>query len=162
MSGNHGLDDLDLKILKILQKDARRPFQEIARDLDVSGGTVHVRYNKMRDMGVIHGTRILVDHQILGWEVCAFIGINLHHAKDYNVVVEKLEQFEEITEVHSITGDYNFFAKVYAKNTRDLHIFLTERLQSLPEIQSTETFISLDLPIDRNIPIDKDRILGLA
>ncbi len=162
MAVNHELDELDLKILKILQEDARRPFQEIARDLEVSGGTVHVRYSKLKEMGIIRGTRILMDFQKLGFEVCAFVGINLHNARDYSVVVEKLKDFREIIEVHSTTGAYNFFAKVVAKNTRGLHFFLTEQLQNMPEIQSTETLIALDSPIDRDIPIDKDRIIGYA
>ena len=162
MGVGHEIDELDLKILKILQQDSRRPFQEIARDLEVSGGTVHVRYNKLKEIGIIKGTRIIVDMQKLGFEVCAFVGINLHNARDYSAVVQKLRDIDEIIEVHSTTGAYNFFIKVVAKNTRGLHTFLTERLQNMPEVQSTETFISLDLPVDRDIPIDKERIIGYA
>jgi Lrp/AsnC family transcriptional regulator, regulator for asnA, asnC and gidA len=162
MAAGHDIDELDLNILKILQQDSRRPFQEIARDLEVSGGTVHVRFNKLKEIGVILGTRIIVDPQKLGFEVCAFVGINLHNARDYTTMVQKLKDFEEIIEVHSTTGAYNFFIKVVAKNTRGLHTFLTERLQNMPEVQSTETFISLDLPVDRDIPIDKKRIIGLS
>ena len=161
MAAGHDIDELDLNILKILQQDSRRPFQEIARDLEVSGGTVHVRFNKLKEIGVILGTRIIVDPQKLGFEVCAFVGINLHNARDYTTMVQKLKDFEEIIEVHSTTGAYNFFIKVVAKNTRGLHTFLTERLQNMPEVQSTETFISLDLPVDRDIPIDNKRIIGL-
>ena len=162
MAAGHEIDELDLNIIRILQQDARRPFQEIARDLSVSGGTVHVRYNKLRELGIIKGSRIIVDMQMLGFEVCAFVGINLHNARDYYIVVQKLKDFDEIIEVHSTTGAYNFFIKVVAKNTRGLHNFLTDRLQEMPEIQSTETFISLDLPVDREIPIDKNQIIGYA
>jgi Lrp/AsnC family transcriptional regulator for asnA, asnC and gidA len=147
------IDTLDLKILTLLQQDARIPFQEIARELNVSGGTVHVRYNKLKEHEVIKGSRLLIDYGKLGYDVSAFIGVNLHNAGDYRAVLEQLKSMPEITEAHYTTGSYSIFIKVVAKSTRGLHAFLTGKLQTLKEIQSTETFISLDIPVERDVPL---------
>jgi Lrp/AsnC family transcriptional regulator, regulator for asnA, asnC and gidA len=138
------LDKIDLGILRCLLQDARRPFEDIARELLVSGGTVHVRVNKLKEAGVITGSKINVDYASLGLEVTAFIGINLRSAKDYQKARTMLSQLPEIVEIHYTTGQYSLFVKVLARSPKDLHLFLTEKLQASPEIQSTETFISLD------------------
>jgi len=147
------IDKLDRKILTVLQQDARIPFQEISRELNVSGGTVHVRYNKLKEHGVITGSKLLIDYGKLGYDVTAFIGINLHNAGDYSDVLEKIKSMPEITEAHYTTGTYSIFIKVVAKSTKGLHTFLTEKLQTLKEIQSTETFISLDIPVQRDVSL---------
>ncbi len=152
---NYEIDNLDRQILWALQQDARRPFQEIARDLVISGGTVHVRFNKLQEAGVITGSTIQLSPEKLGYDVCAFVGINLHNARDYKVVLKQLFEIPEIVEAHFTTGNYNIFLKVHAKSTRGLHNFLIEKLQTIPEIQSTETLISLEEPIKREIPISE-------
>ena len=158
MHNETGIDSLDIDILKALQTNSRRPFQDIARDLQISGGTVHVRVNKLKEMGIIEGSRILLNPSKLGYDVCAYVGVNLHNARDCDIVVEQISQLKEIQEIHYTTGEYSMFLKVYAKTTKGLHHFLSEKLHSLPEIQSTETFISLDKPFEREIPIELDAI----
>jgi Lrp/AsnC family transcriptional regulator for asnA, asnC and gidA len=76
----NGLDDLDLQILDVLIKDSRTPYLEIARQCHVSGGTIHVRMKKMEDMGIIKGTKLIIDNSKLGYDVCCFIGIFLERA----------------------------------------------------------------------------------
>jgi Lrp/AsnC family transcriptional regulator for asnA, asnC and gidA len=151
---DYEIDDLDRQLLLELQKDARRPFQEMARDLIVSGGTVHVRYNKLKEQGIIKGSKIVIDPVKLGYNICAFVGINLHTAGDYRTVIKKLKTIPEIQEAHYTTGHYNIFLKILAKSTRGLHDFLIEKLQVFPEVQSTETFISLEVPISQDIPLE--------
>lgn len=144
------LDETDRKILKKLLKDARTPYEEIARELIISGGTVHVRINKMKEAGIITGSKIKIDFSLLGYEVTSFIGVNLTSAKDYGRALEKLKTFDEITDIYYTTGQYSLFIKVVTKSTKELHQFLLEKIQALKEIQSTETFISLDNPISRD------------
>lgn len=143
------LDKVDREILHHLMNDSRKSFQEIARELIVSGGTIHVRINKMKEAGIIKGSKLVIDPRKLGLEVCAFIGVNLVSAKDYQKVLDHLEKMDEVTNVHYTTGQYSLFIKVYAGTTLKLHHFLIEKLQTIKEIQSTETFISLDNPISR-------------
>jgi len=148
------LDNLDREILSQLQQNSRKPFQEIARELNVSGGTVHVRVNKLKDIGVITGSKIIVDPLKLGYDVTAYIGINLHNAGDYKIVINTLKQLPEVVESHYTTGSYSLFIKVLAKSTHGLHDFLIEKLQKITEIQSTETLVSLEKPIDRDVPLN--------
>tara|TARA_R110002072_G_scaffold1989_5_gene16600 strand:- start:52791 stop:53270 length:480 start_codon:yes stop_codon:yes gene_type:complete len=151
-------DKVDRDILNKLLEDSRRPFQDIARELVVSGGTIHVRVNKMKEAGILKGSRAIVDFNKLGLEVVAFVGVNLVSAGVYPIALEKLKKFSQITEVHYTTGTYSMFVKVVAESTRELHLFLIEKLQSIPEIQSTETLISLDNPLlrDPEIPEPKE------
>jgi Lrp/AsnC family transcriptional regulator for asnA, asnC and gidA len=153
MSKKFEIDKIDRHILDELRLDSRCSFQDIARKLKVSGGTIHVRVNKLREAGVIKGTRLILDPAGLGYDICAFIGINLHQAGDHISVVAKLKNMPEVVEAHFTTGSYSLFIKVFVSSTAGLHKFLVEKLQPIPEVQSTETLISLDMPIDRALAI---------
>ena len=156
MSQPYSLDKVDREILKRLLEDSRRSYQDIAKDLIVSGGTIHVRMNKMKEAGIIQGSKIVIDYALLGLEVTAFVGINLVSARDYQDVLNYLKKFEEVVDVHYTTGQYSFFVKVMAQNTKELHNFLIEKLQLIPGVRSTETLISLDNPICRDGKIPGD------
>ena len=93
------LDELDLQILDILIKDCRTPYLEIARICHVSGGTIHVRMKKMEDLGIIKGTRILLDLPKLGYDVLCFVGIHVAGTKSYNHVFEELSKIKEVVEL---------------------------------------------------------------
>ncbi|MBG60029.1 MAG: transcriptional regulator AsnC [Halobacteriovoraceae bacterium] len=151
MKENYEIDNLDRQILAQLLKDARTPFLEIARKLIVSGGTIHQRIEKLKKMGVIEGSKFELNLQKLGYDVTVFLGIHLTNAKDLNMVIEKLKAMPEVVEAHYTTGNYALLVKLHTKSIRDFHAFLAERLQSIEAIQSTESFISLDQPIKREI-----------
>ena len=145
-----GIDLIDQAILRHLLEDSRRTYQEIADDIKVSPGTVHGRIGRMKDSGVITGSKITVDLGKLGFNVCAFIGVNLSSANGLMSTLQKLERMSQVLDVHYTTGQYSLFIKVQVKTTQDLHLFLINELQSISHIQSTETFISLDNPIKRS------------
>lgn len=147
----NGLDDLDLQILDVLIKDSRTPYLEIARQCHVSGGTIHVRMKKMEDMGIIKGTKLIIDNSKLGYDVCCFIGIYLERASAFDEALEQLTNIHEIVELHYTTGEYSIFIKVICKSINDLQNLLRTKIQAVDGIQRTETFISLFQPIDRNI-----------
>ncbi|MGH4051173.1 MAG: Lrp/AsnC ligand binding domain-containing protein [Clostridium sp.] len=148
-----GLDELDYQILEILIKDSRKPYLEIARNCHVSGGTIHVRMNKMQEMGLIKGTRLILDTSKLGYDVCCFIGIYLNKASSYPEVLEQLKEIKEIVELHYTTGAYSIFIKVMCKSISNLQDLLMNRLQVISGVRSTDTFITLSQPIDRNISL---------
>jgi len=143
------IDDTDRAILRILQSDARESFIEIARTLGVSGGTVHARVGRMKELGLIKGSALQVDYAKLGYSVEAFIGLKLVRAHDCGTLMAKLETLPEVLEVHYTTGAYSLFIKVMARSMQDLHHILFERLQGFDEIQSTETFVILDTSLSR-------------
>ena len=151
MSENYRIDNLDQAILTALMENARLPYAELAKQLAVSPGTIHVRVEKMKQAGIIEGTRVQVNAKKLGYDVCCFIGINLKSAKDYPSALAKLQALDEVVEAYYTTGHYNIFIKVMTRSIDELHTLLTDRIQAIEEIQSTETLISLHNPISRQV-----------
>ncbi|HEY5525144.1 MAG TPA: Lrp/AsnC ligand binding domain-containing protein [Clostridium sp.] len=147
------LDELDLQILDLLIKDCRTPYLEIARICHVSGGTIHVRMKKMEDLGIIKGSRILLDLAKLGYDVCCYVGIYVDKTSSFQSVFDEMKKINEIVELHLTTGSYSMFAKVISKNIKDLQNILLEKINNISGIQRTDTFISLSQPIDRNIEL---------
>lgn len=145
------IDNLDKAILKALSQNARMPYAELAKKFNVSASTIHVRIEKMKQQQIITGTSIQIDAKKLGYDVCCFIGIILKSARDYPKVIEKLQQIDEVIEAHFTTGQYSIFIKIMTHSIDDLQFTLINKLQSIEEIQSTETLISLQNPIDRHI-----------
>ncbi|KIL06781.1 transcriptional regulator [Clostridium botulinum] len=150
---NAHLDELDLQILDLLIKDCRTPYLEIARICHVSGGTIHVRMKKMEDLGIIRGTRILLNLPKLGYDVCCFVGIYVDKASCFTSVFEEMAKIKEVVELHLTTGNYSMFAKVVCTNISDLQDLLLNKINNIDEISRTDTFISLSQPIDRNISL---------
>ena len=148
---NTKIDELDKKIIYELQQDARKPFLELSKKFKVSSGTIHIRVERLKKLGIISGSKITISSKALGYDVCCFIGIKLKAAKDYPLVLKNLKMFDEVVEAYYTTGNYNLFIKVMTQNIDKLHLFLTTKLQTLSEIQSTETILSLDMPIDREL-----------
>jgi Lrp/AsnC family transcriptional regulator for asnA, asnC and gidA len=147
-------DELDVRILKILMSNANTPYTDIARELNVSGGTIHVRMKKMQDAGIVLGSRLIVDPAALGFDITAYLGIYLEKASAYHEVAEELTKIPEVVEMHYTTGAYNMFCKIVCKNTNHLRQVLHDKLQFIRGVQRTETFISLEEGIHREIQLD--------
>lgn len=153
MGANLEIDKLDLQILSMLMENAQTPYTEIAKQLAVSGGTVHVRMKKLTNMGVVKGAHLEVDASMLGYDITAFVGMFLEKGSLYNRIVKQLESIPEITEIHYTTGRYGIFIKIVSKNTRQLRAVLNDKIQPIEGIQRTETFISLEESMKRPIKI---------
>lgn len=151
MNSKQNIDKLDQQILRALIQDARTPYAEMSKLFGVSAATIHVRVEKMRQAGIIEGTKIRVNERKLGYDVCCFIGIILKSAKDYDKVIAKLNEFDEVVEAYYTTGNYSIFIKVMTHTIEELHSVLAGKIQSIDEIQSTETLISMQNPILREI-----------
>ncbi|ADN74878.1 transcriptional regulator, AsnC family [Ferrimonas balearica DSM 9799] len=151
MTENYRIDNLDKALLSALQQDARVPYAELAKRHGVSAGTVHVRVEKMKQAGIITGTQAMVDPKSLGYQVCCFIGINLKAAGDYPKVLAKLQALPEVVEAYYTTGHYSIFTKIQTRSIDALHHLLVNQIQAIPQIQSTETLLSLQQPIQRQV-----------
>lgn len=154
MDKNLEIDNVDLKILGLLSEDANMPYTEVAKKAFVSDGTVHVRMRKLKEMGVVKGAQLSLDYSKLGWDIVAFLGIYLDKSSLYSEVSEDLKQIPEITGMHYTTGNYSIFAKIVCKDTNHLRNVLHDKIQKVKGIQRTETFISLEEPINRTIPLE--------
>lgn len=150
-NANYQIDQIDQKILSFLVKNARMPFLEIARECGVSGAAIHQRVKKMENCGIITGSRLLVKPQALGLNVCAFIGVSLSQANRYPQVVEALKKIPEIVECHFITGQHALLLKLYCFNHDHLMSVLIKTIQNIPGIEKTETWVSLDEAIERQV-----------
>lgn len=149
---HHDLDELDLKILKMISNDARIPFLEVARECKVSGAAIHQRIQKLTNIGVIKGSAFILDPSKLGYETCAYLGVYLKDPSNFKYVIENIYKIPEIVECHYTTGQYDMFIKVYAKNNVHLLKIIHDKLQPLG-LSRTETLISFNEEFRRNAPI---------
>lgn len=153
MTLRNQLDDVDLKILDIISRNARIPFKDVAAEVGVSRAAVHQRVNRMIDLNVIVGSGYYIDPKKIDFKTCTYIGIFLEKGSLYSNVAEKLKLIPEIVECHYTTGQYAIFVKVYAKDNEHLRDILSDKIQKIAGVASTETFISLDETFKREVPI---------
>ncbi|HTH57567.1 MAG TPA: Lrp/AsnC ligand binding domain-containing protein [Cyclobacteriaceae bacterium] len=153
MAHNSQIDKVDKMILSKLIRDAMTPFTEIAKDLTISTGTVHVRMKKLTEMGVVLGSHLEINPSKVGYDICAFLGIFLEKGSEYHDCVSLMKKIPEIVELHYTTGVYSMFAKIICKDTQHLREVLNEHVQTIKGVQRTETFISLEESIKRQVEI---------
>lgn len=149
----HQLDALDKKILHLVAQDARIPFLEVARLCNVSGAAIHQRVQKLTKIGVLKGSRFIVDPEKIGYETCAYIGLFLREPEKFDDVVEALKNIPEVVECHYTTGDFDMFIKIYARNNHHLLNIIHDKLQPLG-LSRSQTIIAFNSAINRQIPVD--------
>lgn len=149
---HHNLDNLDKKILRMIAEDARVPFLEVARACNVSGAAIHQRIQKLNNLGVLKGSQFVIDPEKIGYETCAFVGLNLKHPESFDKVVKALKDIPEVVECHYTTGDYDMFIKIYARNNHHLLDIIHDKLQPLG-LSRSETIISFGSAFERRLPV---------
>jgi Lrp/AsnC family transcriptional regulator for asnA, asnC and gidA len=147
------IDEIDLKILRILIEDAKVSYGEIGEQVFLSPGAVHTRVKKMETSGIITGSSISVDTKKLGWDIAAFLGIYLEKSEQYDEVALHLKTIPEIVSINYTTGNYSVFVKLMCRDTAHLRSVLHDKIQKIQGIQRTETFISLEESLSRTAPI---------
>ncbi|MBQ8463906.1 MAG: Lrp/AsnC ligand binding domain-containing protein [Prevotella sp.] len=147
------IDNLDKKILSILSKNARIPFKDVAAECNVSRAAIHQRVQRLIEMGVITGSGFDVNPKSLGYRTCTYVGITLERGSMYKDVVKRLELIPEIVECHFTTGPYTMLVRLYARDNEQLMHLLNGQLQEIPGVTATETLISLEQSIKREIPV---------
>jgi Lrp/AsnC family transcriptional regulator for asnA, asnC and gidA len=147
------VDNLDRKILEIITLNARIPFKDVAVKCGVSRAAIHQRVQRLIEMGVIVGSGYHVNPKTLGYSTCTYIGITLEKGSMYKSVVAELKKIPEIVECHFTTGSYTMLTKVYARDNEHLMDLLNNKLQEIPGVIATETLISLEQSIRKEVPI---------
>lgn len=147
------IDKIDRKILQLLVRNARMPFLEIARECGISGAAIHQRFKKLDEQGVILGSKLEVDPRLLGYDVCAFIGIKVLEPSLEGSTIDALRDIPEVVECHYITGKHNLLVKIYCEDNEHLMRTLAEKIRCIPGVVGTETFISLTEPFSRQIDV---------
>jgi Lrp/AsnC family transcriptional regulator for asnA, asnC and gidA len=137
--------------LSRLLEDGKTPYTDLAKQLFVSSGTIHVRMRKLENTGIVLGSTLMVDYYKLGYTITAFLGIYLDKSSLYSEVALRLKEVKEVVEANYITGSYSILAKIICRDTNHLHEILRNKIQPIPGIQRTETFISLEETIGRRV-----------
>ena len=150
------IDKLDKKILSILSLNARMPFKEVATECNVSRAAIHQRVQRLIEDGVITGSGFDVNPKSLGYSTCTYVGIRLERGSMYKDVVTQMLKIPEIVECHFTTGPYTMLVKLYVRDNEQLMELLNTQLQSIHGVVSTETLISLEQSIKREIPVRVD------
>lgn len=148
------LDGIDKKILRELIADSRKPILEISRNIGISGAAIHQRIKKLNENKLILGQHLKVNPKILGYTTLAFIGIYFDKAERNSEAIKKMKDIPEILECHYTTGNWSVLIKVICKNNEDLMNLLNKQIQSIDGVARTETFISLEQQIERQISIN--------
>lgn len=150
------IDALDKKILSIIIYNARIPSKDVAEECGVSRAAIHQRIQRLIDLGIITGSGYNVNPKMLGFSTCTYVGVNLERGAMYRDTLPYLEQIPEVVECNYVTGPYTMLIKLYARDNEHLMRLLNDRIQMIPGVIGTETLISLDGSINREIPIETD------
>ena len=153
MSAKLNFDKLDLQIIQAMMEDAEISYADLGKKIFVSGGTIHVRIKKLEEQKVVKGKKLSVDLKLLGYDVIAFIGIYLEKSSLYDSVARELKKIPQIVRLNYTTGNYSMFAEIVCKDIQQLRFVLHDELQKIKGIERTETFISLEESLDRNIVV---------
>lgn len=151
------IDKLDKKILGILSANARLPFKDVAAECGVSRAAIHQRVQHLIENGVITGSSFEINPKALGYYTCTYVGMDLERGSMYRDVVNRLLSIPQVVECHFTTGPYTMLVKLYAKDNEQLMDLINGQLQSIPGVVSTETLISLEESVHREIPIDIEK-----
>lgn len=136
------IDDIDVKILRLLQANGRMKRNAIAEEVGLSVPSVSERMRKLEERGVLVGYHAVVDAQRLHFDITAFIRVMVDGSDNYASVIGQACALNEVLEVHSITGEGSHILKVRTRNTTTLERLLS-RIQSWPGVHGTRTSIVL-------------------
>ena len=145
------IDGIDKEILRDLMEDARKPILQIANKIGISGAAIHQRLKKLEQAGVIDSSKLMVNNKVLGYTTMAFVGIYLEKAANNSDAVRELKKIPEVLECHYTTGNWSILIKIICKDNEHLMQLLNKKIQPIDGVSRTETFISLEQQIERQI-----------
>ncbi|AAB98133.1 transcriptional regulator, putative [Methanocaldococcus jannaschii DSM 2661] len=136
------LDRIDLKILRILNGNARKSFREIGRELGISEGTVRNRVKRLTEKGIITGFHASINPKNLGFEVVAILGLYIKPSK-VEETLNKLKELDEIVELYQTTGEYDAVCIAILKDIESLGKFLAEKIYPLVNVNGCKVTLVL-------------------
>lgn len=147
------VDKIDKIIIKGLIKNARISIMQLSKLAGISGAAVHQRLKKLENSNLITGSKISLNAKLLGFKTIAFVGVFLDKAMINTEAVKKLDEIPEILECHYTTGNWSIFLKILCKDNEHLMNILNKKIQTIKGVSRTETFISLNQQIDKQISL---------
>jgi Lrp/AsnC family transcriptional regulator for asnA, asnC and gidA len=150
------LDEVNLRILDILSRDASRPFVDIAKELEISDATVHIRVRRLQAAGILRKFTIATNNVLLGYDHLAFIGINIGGGSA-DEVIASLSQFDEILELHEMYAQFDLLLKIRARSLEEMRDIVAKKIGSIPQIIETELMTVLKtIKEEQMIPLKRD------
>ena len=137
------LDQIDYRILNLLQKDARMTQMEIATAVGLSQPAVAERMRKLEQQGVITGYAAQVNARLLGKGITAFIGVAVEHPKYNEGFTRKIVSLPDVLECHHVTGQFSYYLKVKTETTESLDRLISEQIRTIPGVERTHTTIAM-------------------
>lgn len=151
MKDELNLDGIDKIILNALIEDARISVSAIARLVGISSAAIHQRLKKLESSGLIQGSMLIVNPKVLGFKTLAFVGVFLDTSSKYKDAINRLKEIPEVVESHYTTGNYAIFLKIRCKDNEHLMQVLNNEIQKIKGVARTETFISLEQQISKQL-----------
>ena len=145
------MDNIDIKILRCLTKDARMNASQISTTVNLSVSAVIERMKKLENSGLIRGYTALIDERLAGYDVQAMISIRLEHPKYNQSFAKQMRDHRCVMECFYITGDFDYMARISAGSTEELTGVLNS-IKQIPGVSLTRTFVVLD-NIKQNVPV---------
>ena len=152
-NGSIQIDGIDKILLNSLMADGRLSINQLANKVGISGAAVHQRLKKLEKAALIQGAQIIINPKLLGYTTLAFVGIYLDKAMNNPSAVNQLEKINEVIECHYTTGEWSVLVKILCKDNEHLMDLLNTKIQKIEGISRTETFISLNQQIGRQIQL---------
>ena len=150
------LDETDREILRILQADARTPFSEVARRIDMSSATVHDRVGRLEESGVIQGYHAKLDPKAIDLGISAIIGLRVEQGREQDTL-ERLQEIEGVQEVHLTTGEWDVMGRVYAEDADALRELMFDRIAQMDGFARSQTMVILGTPHEsEELPIAEE------
>ena len=148
------LDDTDRAILEALQENARTPFSEIARRIDMSSATVHDRVNRMEEAGIIEGYHAKIDPKALDYGISAIVGLQVDQGQEEDTLA-RLNDIGGVQEVHLTTGSWDVLMRVYAADADNLRELMFENIAQMEGFARSQTMVILGTPYEtEELPVE--------
>ena len=147
------IDSTDLRIIEALIDDGRFAYSTLADQIGSSNTLVHQRVRKLKELGILTKPTYLVSPEHAGYDTCAFVLIIVREAKQINDVIEALKEIPEVVSCVSIMGRYDLMVRLYAVNNRHLQDIVHDKLQAIPEVESTNTMVAFEVSFERQVKI---------
>lgn len=147
------LDPIDVRILEELTADARMPFVQLSKKLNISNTLVHQRIKKLKESGILKNPIYRLDAWKMGYQTQAYTSIMLTDSKFHRNVENALSKIPEIVECANIAGRYALLAKLVATDNRHLRSIIYDKIHVIDGVEGTNTTIVFEMAFERGMPL---------
>jgi Lrp/AsnC family leucine-responsive transcriptional regulator len=154
------LDETDIRILQLLQENARLTNYQIGEKLNKTATPILVRIRKLEEMGFIKGYMAVLNHEKIGRSLMAFIHVQIrdHSLEDFEHFEREMIGLDEVLECYHMTGEYDFILRVAVKDLKVYHDFLMNKLfKTLPKIKILTTLVMREAKREAGFPLPVPR-----